>query len=89
MKGRTDAESCKVVQNEKKRLSDIYVQQEIFWRQRPKQIWLQEGDHNSKYFHAATKNRRKVNQIHSLQDDTSASVEWGSGLCTNYDIILQ
>lgn len=78
LKGRHDPISIKVVQTEKKRLSDIYVQHEIFWRQRSKHLWLQEGDKNSKYFHAATKNRCKANQILKLQNNDGDIVEWGS-----------
>lgn len=39
-----------------------------------------EGDQNSKYFHAATKNRRKSNQINSLKNDNGITVSWDSGL---------
>lgn len=43
-------------------------------------MWLREGDQNSKFFHAATKNRRKMNQINSLHESQGNKVEWGSGM---------
>lgn len=80
LKRHLDTLSSVLLQVEKKKLKEIYVQQEIFWRQRSKQFWLHEGDQNSKYFHAARKNRRKANRICSLQDTISASAEGVSGL---------
>ncbi|KAK1390943.1 hypothetical protein POM88_019121 [Heracleum sosnowskyi] len=80
LKGRRDEEAIIVVREEKKKLSETYAQHEVFWRQRSKQLWLREGDQNNKFFHAATKNRRKANQIISLQDSHGRKKEWGSGL---------
>lgn len=53
----------------KKQLGLIYNQREIFWRQRSKQLWLQAGDQNSKYFHQFASKRRRNNQIHRLKDE--------------------
>lgn len=68
LKGRRDDASIETVKVEKKRLTETYAQQEVFWRQRSKQLWLREGDQNSKLFHAASKNRRKTNKITTLKD---------------------
>lgn len=57
MKSRRDEFSSILLKEEKKTLTEIYVHQEIFWRQRLKQLWFKEGDQNSKYFHIVTKNR--------------------------------
>lgn len=56
------------------------MEQEVFWRQRCKQLWLREGDSNSKYFHNATKARRKVNSINYLYNKDGHAVDWNSGL---------
>ncbi|KAL8115300.1 hypothetical protein AgCh_021954 [Apium graveolens] len=64
----------------KKELSLILSQREIFWRQRSKQLWLQSGDQNSRFFHASASTRRRNNQIHRLQNDTGNWVDWENGL---------
>lgn len=74
LKGRRDNFSVKLVLEERKKLAEIYVQKEVFWRQRSKQLWLQEGDRNIKFFHSATKLRRKSNQINSLFDSLGNKV---------------
>lgn len=80
LKGRRDSYSLNLYQEEKKKLNETYAQQEVFWRQRSKQLWLREGDQNSKYFHSATKIRRRMNQIDFLYDDQNNKAKWGSGL---------
>ncbi|XP_074336591.1 uncharacterized protein LOC141673749 [Apium graveolens] len=64
----------------KKQLYKIFDQQEIFWRQRSKQLWLKAGDQNSKYFHAMASARKRSNQIHKLQNKWDEWVEWDDGL---------
>ncbi|KAL8088671.1 hypothetical protein AgCh_038446 [Apium graveolens] len=53
---------------------------EIFWRQRSKQLWLQDGDKNSKYFHKTASGRRRNNHIQKLQDDNGNWLDWEHGL---------
>lgn len=80
LKGIRDAHSVTQYIEESSRLNEVYVLLELFWKQRCKQIWLKEGDRNSKYFHTMTKKRRKVNQITKLQNAKGNSVEWNNGL---------
>lgn len=80
LKGRRDNFSVKLVLEERKKLAEIYVQKEVFWRQPSKQLWLQEGDRNIKFFHSATKLRRKSNQINSLFDSLGNKVGWNNGI---------
>ncbi|XP_074337470.1 uncharacterized protein LOC141674663 [Apium graveolens] len=50
------------------------------FQQRSKHLWLREGDQNSKFFHLATKKRRKANQINFLNNNNGERVQWDSGL---------
>lgn len=52
----------------------------MFWRQRSKQLWLNVGDKNSRYFHKAASHRRRTNFIHRLQNEDGQWVDWESGL---------
>lgn len=80
LKGRRDAASIENYQEAAKQLHETYTQQEVFWKQRSKQLWLREGDSNSRFFHATTKIWRKTYTIHSLLNNNGQSVSWNSGL---------
>ncbi|XP_074342398.1 uncharacterized protein LOC141679917 [Apium graveolens] len=80
LKGRKDSNSIQLYRGTAKKLTEIYNDQEVFWRQRCKQLWLREGDSNSKYFHVATKARRKLNKISTLANKEGVQVGWDEGI---------
>ncbi|KAF7821408.1 Transposon TX1 uncharacterized [Senna tora] len=43
------------------------------WAQRAKQLWLKDGDQNTRYFHAMVNLRRKKNKVHGI---TSMEGNW-------------
>jgi hypothetical protein len=49
-------------------VNDLIELEDLKWRQKAKQDWLQFGDKNSKYFHACVNQRRKNNQIKQIQN---------------------
>lgn len=53
---------------------------EIFWRQRSKQLWLQVGEKNTKYFHTSCNKRKRNNHIQKLKNEDGDWVDWSSGL---------
>lgn len=64
LKNRRDASSVSRYLEGKRKLSEIYHQKEVYWRQRSKQLWLQCGDRNTRYFHNAASKRRINNLVH-------------------------
>lgn len=51
-------------------LSKAYKEEELFWRQRSRVLWLQGGDRNRAYFHAVTKGRRAFNRLTTIEDES-------------------
>lgn len=50
------------------KLCAAYREEELYWKQKSRVLWLREGDRNTKYFHAKTKQRRARNRITRLQN---------------------
>lgn len=42
--------------------------QEVYWKQRSKQLWLQEGDKNTRFFHRYASNRKKKNKLDKIMN---------------------
>ncbi|XP_027090153.2 uncharacterized protein [Coffea arabica] len=57
----------------KRRLTDAYKKEELYWSQKARVKWLKEGDRNTSFFHAIVAGRRKQNRISVLQ---KRSEEW-------------
>lgn len=53
------------------RMDELERREEMYWTQRSKQEWLKNGDKNTKFFHAKTKQRRARNSIESILDAAS------------------
>ncbi len=52
----------------KEELHSLLEQEDLKWRQRAKESWLQFGDRNTKYFHACATQRKKRSQILKIKD---------------------
>ncbi|KAH7847914.1 hypothetical protein Vadar_031561 [Vaccinium darrowii] len=51
-----------------KELGEAWVQEEKFWRQKARILWMVEGDRNTSFFHAKVTQRRKRNAIAGIQN---------------------
>ncbi|KAL8109869.1 hypothetical protein AgCh_025820 [Apium graveolens] len=60
---------------ERKRLHELLLHEEVYWKQRAKTFWLQEGDSNSRYFHAHASQRKKLNRIPYLEKEEGLKVD--------------
>lgn len=72
---REDDEGIKLYFEERERLNELLLHEEVYWKQRAKTFWLQEGDSNSKYFHAQASKRKRLNKIPYLMDDEGKKIE--------------
>jgi hypothetical protein len=56
------------IQIKEKELDTLLESGEIWWSQRSRVLWLQQGDKNTKFFHQKASQRRKRNRIDVIQD---------------------
>lgn len=47
----------------KSRWEELLRREEILWRVKSRELWLKEGDRNTRFFHLSTINKRRKNQI--------------------------
>lgn len=59
--------STEQIQIMRKKLTQEYKNEEIFWRQKSRNQWLNHGDRNTRFFYAATKNMIARNKLSSIQ----------------------
>ena len=50
-------------------LLTAYKQEEEYWKQRSRQMWLALGDSNTSYFHATTKARKSKNRLTVIENE--------------------
>lgn len=48
-------------------LNDILNQEEVFWFQKSRRTWIQEGDRNTNYYHRSTVIRRNRGRVQALK----------------------
>ena len=63
------ADNIELIQKVRDEIQSLLFQDELFWRQRSRSIWLSISNKNTKYFHQRASQRRWKNQIHGFLDD--------------------
>lgn len=58
------------------KLEDLWQKDSLFWHQRSRVAWLKMGDRNTRFFHLSASQRRQMNQIVKLKDESGA---WQTG----------
>ena len=64
-----NADNFEVIQKVKDEINALLLQEELFWRQRSRSIWLPARDKNTKYFHQRASQRHRKNHISGFLDD--------------------
>lgn len=82
LKDLTDEASVKQYLHENEKLNELLMQEELYWKQRAKLFWLQEGDDNTRFFHASAFAKKKTNHISFLETEDGTRVEDTKGMCT-------
>ncbi|CAN6722681.1 unnamed protein product [Malus baccata var. baccata] len=60
--------SSGAVKQKEKELRVAHKDEELYWKTKSRNQWLNEGDKNTKFFHAQTLKRRRRNQIRGIED---------------------
>ncbi|KAF7828452.1 reverse transcriptase [Senna tora] len=68
-------ENAKQIMEIKKKIDDLWKQEEMYWHARSRVKWLRHGDQNTRYFHAITVQRRNRNRIVRMKDTDGNWVE--------------
>ncbi|KAL8136317.1 hypothetical protein V2J09_002318 [Rumex salicifolius] len=55
-------------------LEEVLLKEEMLWKQKSREMWLREGDRNTKFFHLSTIIRCRFNRVDELMDDNGATV---------------
>ena len=62
------ANDTNLIQKITSELQEAYRKEEEYWKQRSRLLWLRLGDRNSGFFHAITRNRKRINAFSVLED---------------------
>ena len=62
------------------KLCEAYREEELYWKQKSRAHWLREGDRNTRYFHAKTKQRRARNRITRIKNLMGQWVDTEEGI---------
>jgi hypothetical protein len=54
------------IRDKERELDDLLHQEEMWWNQRSRVLWLKHGDKNTRFFHQKASQRRKKNRIEAI-----------------------
>ncbi|XP_010518542.1 PREDICTED: uncharacterized protein LOC104793811 [Camelina sativa] len=75
-----DEASSETLLNLKWQLCEAYREEEAYWHQKSRELWFAEGDKNTKFFHASTKQKRARNKIIDILNHLEVWVDTEEGI---------
>lgn len=61
-------------------LTKAYLEEEAYWKQRSRNLWLSLGDKNSGYFHSITKGRKAINNFSVIENSEGEPIFTDNGI---------
>lgn len=72
--------STKQIQELRFELLKAYREEETYWHQKSRIQWLKEGDRNTRFFHASTKNRIARNRLTTIQGQDGIDIHGNAAI---------
>ena len=63
-------ETCTSQKNLQLQWEELCAREEMYWRQKSRELWLRDGDRNTKFFHTSAKQKRINSTIFHIKDAT-------------------
>ena len=63
IRGNSKLDDGQEIRRLESQINAMLVDEEMYWKQRSRVDWLQEGDKNTKYFHAKASARKRKNKV--------------------------
>lgn len=61
-------------------LDNLYRKEQLLWKEKSKETWMEEGDQNSRFFHLSTIIRRRINYMDAILDNNQEAVSDHEGI---------
>lgn len=68
------------METNQRKLESLLEDEEVYWKQRSREEWLNWGDRNTKWFHLKASKRRSINRIQRLRNAMGNWVEDDVGM---------
>lgn len=66
-RARRDSHGIQIYNEVRWEFLNLLEKKEVYWRQRAKQFWLQNGDQNTKFYHSFASGRKKTNGFQRIK----------------------
>jgi hypothetical protein len=64
----SNGDLMELIKSKEKEIDSLLLQEEMWWSQRSRVLWLKHGDKNTSFFHKIASHRKKKNKIDAITD---------------------